>query len=382
VRLTSDRATYFTSEGRLIADGNVVITQLESGSTLTGSSVEYFRAIGTVPSRMIAPNRPTARLVEKDSAGRPRPAVTIVANMFEDRADSILLAWGNVVITREEINGRADSSSFDKFTERARLVRSARISNTDTTQAFVLTGDTIDMYNRNRQLERVLAKHTATATNEDLVVQAERIDMRLQEQKLHEAFAFGSGRARARTTQQNVEADSLRIRLPNQRVEEVRAIGNAIALGIPDTLKIRSEDRDMLRGDSVFALFDTTRAQGDTSTGAKVREISALGNATSLFQMASKEGPGSPPALNYVRGVRIYLTFDSGAIRDVRVDSGASGLYLEPVPDSLADSTGRRVRRPPPPATRPPSPREPPQPLPVAPFQPTAVSPASRRLHD
>lgn len=352
MQITATHATYFTREGRLYADGNVVATQLATGSTFSGPSIEYFRATPERPaSRLVAPSRSTATMIEKDSAGRPTPPTYVIANRFEDAGDSLLMAWGDVQIDREKINARSDSASFDKVAEKSRLIRGARIVNRDTAQRFTLVGDTIDMYSTARKLDRVVARHKSTATSEDLVLNAETIDMRLKEQQLEEAFAFGKGRARATTPQQDVLSDSMRIRMADRDVREVRAIGDAVAIGTPDTLKIRTKDKDLLRGDSIFAFFDSTdataraarpaaapNARPDTSSGVKIKEIRALGNASSLFHIANSKGKDAPPGINYVRGVRIFVNFDTGAVRDVRVDSAASGVYLEPAPDSLTDT--------------------------------------------
>lgn len=343
VQITASHATYFTREGRLYADGNVTATQIGTGSSFSGPNIEYYRAMPDRPvSRMIAPSRSTARVIEKDSLGRVGPPTVIVANRFEDAGDSLLMAWGDVTIDREQLNGRADSSSFDKVGEKARLVRGARITNRDTAQRFVLVGDTIDMYSTNRQLDRVVAMHKASATNDDMVLESERIDMRLDEKVLKEAFAFGKGRAKAHTSQQDVEADSLRILLADKRVREVHAVGGAVAIGTPDSLRIKTTEKDILRGDRVFAYFDSTPPVGtDTVRKTRIQEIRALGNASSLFHMANSKGRNAPPGINYVRGMRIFVHFDTGAVRTVRVDSAASGLYLEPEPDSLSDSTRR-----------------------------------------
>jgi lipopolysaccharide export system protein LptA len=342
MQITALHATYFTREGRLYADGNVVATQLTTGSSFSGPNIEYYRATPERPvSRVVAPSRSIARLIEKDSSGKPAPPVTITANRFEDAGDSLLMAWGDVVMNRQAINARSDSAAFDKITQKARLVRAARIVNEDSAKRFVLTGDTIDLYYTDRQLDRVFAMHKATATSENLLLAAERIDLRLVAQQLNEAVAYGTGRAKATTPQQDVEADSLRIRMADKRVREVRAVGSARALGATDSTKIRTTERDMLMGDSVFAFFDSTQAASDTSQTAKVKEIHALGNASSLFHIASSKGPTAPPGINYVRGARIFVHFDTGSVRDVRVDSAASGIYIEPEPDSLSDSTKR-----------------------------------------
>jgi hypothetical protein len=394
LQVAANHAVYFTREGRLFADGNVVATQLESGSTFSGPSIEYFRATAERPvARLISPNRSTARLIEKDSTGRPGAPTTVVANRFEDAGDSLLFAWGDVVITREQLVGRSDSAVFDKITERSRLLRGARIVNNDSARRFTLVGDTIDLYMQQRQLDRVVARHRSRATTDDMQLEAETIDLRLAQQQLEEAFAFGAGRARATTPQQDVDADSLRIRLVDKFVRQVHAIGNAQALGVPDTTKIRSTDRDMLRGDSVFAYFDSSAAASrDSVNGPAVTEIRALGNASSLFHIANSRGPQARPAINYVRGVRIFVNFDTGAVRTVRVDSAASGVFIEPEPDSTGSDTAARdttaggraggISRTSPPPTPTPTPgaTPPPTPLPGPPGTrpPERISPVQR----
>ena len=374
LRVTAAHAIYLTREGRLFADGGVVATQLATGSTITGPNIEYSRVMpGRPVAKLVAPNRPTARLIEKDSTGKLGEPTIVTADRFEDLGDTLLLGWGDVVITREQIIGRADSLAFNKTTQRARLVRAARIRSLDTSQAFTLNGDTVDLYTTEKKLDRVFASHAATATNKDLIITAERIDLRLKAQQIDEAFAFGSGRARAQTPQQDVESDSMRIVLTDQRPREVRAIGGAVAKGMPDTLKIKSTDRDMLRGDSLFAYFDTAQAATDTSGQTRIKEIQAFGNASSLFQIASKRGPSAPPAINYVRGQRIVVQFDTGSVRDVRVDSAATGLYLEPVQDSLGDSSSVKRSVPPPATKKPPLATPPTVP---APSTPPLVSPS------
>ncbi|MBL0172395.1 MAG: hypothetical protein IPP90_17095 [Gemmatimonadaceae bacterium] len=381
MRIEAQHATYFTKEERLFADGNVVATQLASGSTFRGSSIEYLRPLpGSRPaSRLIAPNRPTVQLLEKDSTGKPGPPITVSANTMVDEADSLLFAWGDVQINRTTLLGESDSASFDKLTERARLIRTARIVNRDKEQPFRLFGDTIDIYSKDRKVERVIALHNANSSNNDVVMQAEQIDLRFADQKLDRAYAFGKGRAKATTSSQLLVADSIAVRMPEQRVRQVIAIGRAVATGTPDTLKIKSDDRDVLSGDTVRAWFDSTETPGDTSQRAKISEIHAIGNASSLFQIANKQGPTAPASLNYVRGVTILVVFDSGQVRFVTVDSAASGLYQEPAPDSLSDSTKGRPAGPTRPKVPPPVPNGPRQrPLTQSPFL-TAVPDPRRR---
>lgn len=353
MQVRATHAIYFTREGRLFADGGVIATALESGSTFSGSSMEYYRATPQRPtSRLVAPDRSTATLIEKDSVtGKPGPPTQVMANRFEDTGDSLLYAWGDVLILREKLTGRSDSAVFDKVKETSRLLRAARIVNNDTARRFTLNGDTIDLFSQQRQLNRVVALHKGHATTDDMTLDAERIDLRLKAQVLSEAFAFGQGRAKAKTPQQDVEADSLRIRMADKVVREVRAIGNAKAVGAVDTTKMRTTDKDVLRGDSIFAYFDSSEvARKDTVKGPPVKEIRAVGNASSLFHMASSGGRDAKPAINYVRGLRITVNLDSGAVRTVQVDQQASGMYFEPddsvkVDSAAADSAAKAANR-------------------------------------
>jgi hypothetical protein len=386
IQIRSAHAIYFTREGRLYADGDVIATQLATGSTFSGPSIEYYRATAERPtSTMIAPQRSTVSLIEKDSAGTASPPTTVMANRFEERGDSLLYGWGDVLIVRERLTGRADSSVFDKATEQSRLVRGARIVNNDSSRRFTLLGDTIDLYSQARKLDRVIARHASRATTADMELDAETIDLRLKDQQLTEAFAFGKGRARAKTPQQDVDADSLRIRMAEKVVREVHAIGGARAMGVPDTTKMRTTERDLLRGDSIFAFFDSSAAAvRDTITGPDIQEIRAVGNASSLFHVPSRKGPEAKPAINYVRGIRIFVNFDTGMVADVRVDSAASGVFIEPedsvvvvVDTSVAARDSAAARAKTAPKGKPAAPAKPPVPTPRPPSSPVPIELAS-----
>ncbi|MEP6763761.1 MAG: hypothetical protein ABJB66_05575 [Gemmatimonadaceae bacterium] len=349
-KVTSNHATYFTHEGKLYADGNVVAVQLKSGSTFNGPNIEYFRVMPNIrtQSRLYAPNSPIVNMHENDSTGKPLPPVKLQASTMIDNGDSLLFAWGNVSIVRTDITGKSDSSSFDKITGKARLIRSASIASVSKEQPFTLAGDTIDLFSKDQVLQRVLALHYGRARQGDINMSAERLDIRLIDKKIDRAYAFGTGRAKAVTPTENLEADSMDIRMPNQRLQELRAHGKAVGLVTPDSTKIRSEERDELHGDTVIATFDSIKVAGDSVWRSQVKRVVAGGNATSKVQVASRSGPKFPPALSYIRGKHLVVNFDSGQVRDIAVDSSASGVYLEP--DSLKaalDTTRKNAKKPP-----------------------------------
>lgn len=338
IRVESPSAAYFTGEERLIAYGGVIATDLPSGSTFSGPIIEYFRSGSRRPvSRLYAPQRPTLRLVESDSAGNERPPVYITANQMEDTGDSLLVAWGSVEINREMILAQADSASFTKQNEKARLIRNAFVTSRDTAQPFRLVGDSIDMFSKDRVLERVIALHRASATSNDVSMRAERVEMRLDSQQVDRAWAFGPGRAYAETATQSLEADSIEIRMPAQVVQEVHAVGRAFAFGLPDSARIAEPERDVLAGDTILAAFDTLTTPPDTAPKSVLRRVTANGTASSRYQIPSNRGREFPPAINYVRGKRIVAEFRDGEMRTVEIDSQAAGVFIEPEPDT----TGR-----------------------------------------
>jgi hypothetical protein len=347
IRVTAPSATYFTADEKLVAVGGVVATDLPSGSTFTGPTIEYYRAGSRrLASRLYAPQRPTLQLIERDSLGAAKSPITITANEMEDHDDGPLAAWGQVIVTREQIVAEGDTASFDQDTEQARLIRNAVVFSRDTARAFRLVGDTIDLFSTDRVLERVLASHQARATSRDVAIRAERVEMALDSQQVDRAWAYGPGRAFAETGTQALEADSIEILMPGQLVRELHALGRALAFGTPDSSRLRTDERDLLAGDTIVADFDTLTTPPDTATRSVLRLVTATGNASSRSFIPSSRGPDAPPSISYVRGKEIRAHFEDGQMRTVEVDSQAVGLFLEPETDSLAPPPDS-VRRPP-----------------------------------
>ena len=112
---------------------------------------------------------------------------------------------------------------------------------------------------------------------------------------------MGTSGARAVGPDRLITADSLDVQMPNQKVNEVHAIGQAYAETTPDSTKLKSDQRDWLRGDTIVASFDSAAAS-DTSSRPRIRELLAIGRASSFYQVASNKGRTAPPSLNYVRG--------------------------------------------------------------------------------
>lgn len=352
VKVDSRRMTYWKNEERLLAEGDVVAT-LPSGTVMHGPRAEYYRAIpGVRPTtRMIATGRPLITLVQVDSTGKKQPPVDLRAERVTMDADSLVYAGGQVDIQRPDIHATGDSAFMDSGHEIARLMRGPVIEG-KADRPFTLTGTTIDIYSRQRQLERVESLGNARAVSQDMDLRADTIDLRVTENKLERAYAWGPNGARAVSPTQIITADSLDVRLPEQRIRQVFAVKNAWAQSDPDSTKIRSKERDWLRGDTIVANFDSTRAAGDTSSQPALTRLVAHGNARSFYQVAVSGAPKDRPAINYVRGRAINVAFESRQVQRVTVTEQATGVYLEPniAKDrgaaATSDSTAGKARKP------------------------------------
>jgi hypothetical protein len=78
-----------------------------------------------------------------------------------------------------------------------------------------------------------------------------------------------------------------------------------------------------------------------------------MGHATSLDHMAPRDTCMHIPAINYVRGRIITVTFDSAKVKNVIVkDSLAGGMYIEPDADSTCAQLAKKAPAGATPATR------------------------------
>jgi hypothetical protein len=348
--VTSRTMTYYQGDDHLHAEGDVVAVQ-SNGSTLRGPTADYYRSTPQRPlTRMFSPSRPTVTLVQKDTSGRGRPPDTahVVANTITMVGDSLVYASGRVEITRPDLLATGDSAFMDSGRDFARLMREPSVQGKGT-RAFTLTGGVIDVYSRNRQVERVVATPKGHALSKDLELVADSIDLRMQGNQLQRAFAWGVGRAHSISPDREIIADSIDAIMPGQRIREVRALRNAYAESNPDS-GVVSTQRDWMSGDTLVAHFDSLVA-ADTASKPRIREIVAEGNARSFYQMKNSKGPQTEPTVNYVRGRIIDIIFETGKVATVTVTDKATGVLIEPAAASTGEKPGAIPEKGKPPVT-------------------------------
>lgn len=345
----ADYLTYFLADERVVAAGNVVAT-LPSGSALRGPQAEYRRAVPRIRTiaELYSIGRPTVTIVQPPDRTRTPPPkgrtaagpTTVTANVLFMRGDSLLYASGQVDIVRTDFGARGDSVFMNTATEYMRLMREPAIVGRRG-RPFTLTGNLIDVYSRQRALERVLSRGDARAVSEDLTLVSDTIELRVADDLLQSAYAWGDTRqAEAVSQTQRITADSISVQMPQQRVRTMSALGKAYAEADPDTVAFRTTQKDWLRGDTIIAHFDSARTGAGDSAQAQIRELLAVVDARSYQHTAPRDTSLRCPVINYVRGDSILVAFDSGTVRRVRVirDSLASGGILAE-PDSTCGRT-------------------------------------------
>src|SRR5439155_329794 len=147
----------------------------------------------------------------------------------------------------------------------------------------------------------VISKGKAKAVSEDMTLTSDTIDLRITDDLLQRAIAFGPTRARASSPSQQIVSDSIDVTMPAQRIREMHAVRKALAEGKPDSTRFKADTVDWMRGDTIVARFDTT-ATRDTSRAARMKEIIAVGNAKSYYHLAPSDSTADKLAINYVVG--------------------------------------------------------------------------------
>lgn len=334
-KVDAQHMTYWTAEEHLRAEGNVYAV-LPSGTTMRGPVADYYRAAPPVRTQamLVATGRPQLSLVQLDSLTRkPSDTVHVVAERITTIADSLVYAGGNVHITRPDLVATGDSAYVDQGTGRARLLLKPTVEARQN-RPFTLTGGIIDVFSQNKLVNRVVASPNGHATSQDLQLYADSVDLRVHNNALERAIAWGKSRAHALAPDRDIVADSIDAILPDQRIRQIRAIGGAYATSIPDTATIHTTERDWIRGDTVIATFDQV-AKGDTAHTPPIKTIISTTNARALYHIKSSDRPKARSGLNYVTGRVIDIAFENREVHTVTVLDRATGLFLDPL-DSAA----------------------------------------------
>ncbi len=336
ITLDAVTAAYFLGQERLEAHKNVVAVNRKTGSVLRGPNLTYYRAVKGVRDtlEMYASSRPTIEYHTSADTGGGEPYV-IVADRVRFKGNDRMWGGGQVTIDRSDFAARGDSMQLDQAAGFAVLVGKPRVEG-KSARPYTLTGTRIELGLQGRDIRLVKALGDGVATGADWRLTADTIHLHVDRKKLQQAFAWGprdSVRARAVSTLNTIQADSLALDLPDEVLTEARAFGHAYSTSKKEPAQRDSTAKpevNWIAGDSLTARWTQVPDSAGTAK-TRLHQLIARGLARSFTHLAS-ERDSAGPSLNYSRGKLIDIVLNGDKVERVTVTGRADGVQLEPRP--------------------------------------------------
>lgn len=332
VAIDARQAYYRKSTETWEARGNVLVRNLETGSTVRGPAIDYLRPSSGLrdSAEMYATGRPRVEYVESDSmpGATPEPYI-IVSDRLRSRGNALIWAGGRVTIDRSDMSARGDSLALDTGAgDRGTLLGQSPIFRGLGADSFALSGARIDFELEERRLSYIRAERRAHLVRAEWDLVADTIAADLVAGKVEQLLAWGdSSRPRATSARHAVRGDSVAFDLPDEVLRQVRAFGDAWVAGEVDSA---SGERDWLSGDTVTA--DFARTEEADSASPSLTRLAARHEARSFHRVAPRRA-GDPPSIAYVRGDAITITMAAGgeeSVERVEVEGQVEGVQLDP----------------------------------------------------
>lgn len=333
VAIDARRAYYRKATETWEARGDVLVRDLETGSTIRGPTIDYLRPAGGVrdSSEVYAVGRPRVEYLEADSAGaaRPEPYI-IVGDRLRSRGKALVWAGGRVEIDRSDLSARGDSMALDTGAgDRGTLIGQPRFHGLGA-DSFALSGSRIDFTLEARKIRSVLATGRGRLERSEWELIGDTIGLDVQDREVQRITAWGDSlRPDGKSDRYAVRADSVVFDTPDEVLSAIRAFGRAWVAGLVDSA---SGERDWLAGDTVLAEFTPRPDAPADSAASSLSRLSARAGARS-FRRTDPERPGGRPALAYATGDAITITMRPGGEEKVeRVDviGRVQGVQLDP----------------------------------------------------
>ena len=326
----------------------------------------------------------------------------ITAESFRFEGRRYFHAGGQVEIVRDSMQAFGDSLDYDQQGGVMVVLGGARFEG----QGYTLTGATISVTPSSSQSEEIVAREDAHLTGRQVDMRAPAIRLfvdggnvdRLvalaevpplpganEEQEVDTRGLSPGDAQRARelagaagegddpqaepdsllrpvVVAQDFEltGDSIEVKSPGQRLDQVVAAGDARAESADgDSLRTGAlppvARRDWMVGDTIIARFgpsSDSAAAADpppADSTPRLETLTAIGNARSLYRMFSSDttevGAEPRPALHLVEGEEITIHLEGREVVNMDVVGQTEGWHFEPLPpDSAAvDSAGART---------------------------------------
>lgn len=259
--LASDELTYFRREQRLIADGNVVLTNPANSVTIHGGHFEHDKIAGT-SVMTVAPHA-----VQVDtSEGGVIDSLVVSGRMLESYQDTIrrLVATDSVVIIRSDFSGECGLATFLTGLDSIEMFRNPFIwyssGEGETTQ---VAGDSIFVKLHERIIDHMLVRGSAMAisqadssfpskfhqlTGQELQLafvdrQVSRIDVDRNASMVYFLFEDGSPNGLNTTS-----GDHVAITFENRKINTITVTGGVEGRYVPERLLAQREAEFNLPG--------------------------------------------------------------------------------------------------------------------------------------
>jgi len=384
--LNADWARYMRVEARLLARGEVELTDRKSRSVITGEELEYLPANENRPeSEAIIQGRPHATFHQQPDPNTTSPdsvpePLEIDADLMRIYGENRFVALGQVELTRGDIKGYAHEGEFDQGGQLITLSGSARLEG----ESFKLSGERIEATLESEKLREVIARKDAALEGEDMDLRAPEIHVLFEEGEIHRlvavqekvvgesgesVLATSSARPIVVSREIRLTADSIDALLPGRQLQEVVAVGGAYAVRVADSLDVGLPDEianDWLVGDTITSYFvpsaksaaDSAAAEIEKSSNGEKGErvvldrlvaVGADGRARALYRIREKGRESEPPGVNYLIANRIVLVMAEGEVKNVEADGPIEGMHLQPAgakPDATSPGAGEPAKAP------------------------------------
>ncbi|HEX6645344.1 MAG TPA: hypothetical protein VF037_11750 [Gemmatimonadales bacterium] len=330
VAIDARRAYYRKATETWEARGNVVVRNLETGSTVRGPSIDYMRpATGVRDSaEMYATGRPQVEYFDADSApGTPGEPYVILADRLRSRGNALIWGGGRVTIDRSDMRARGDSLRLDTGEADDGTLLGSPVFEGLGADSFALSGARIDFELEGRKLSYITASGRGHLERGDWDLRADTIAADLAAGEVQQLLAWGDSLKPDATSERHaVRGDSLAFDLPGEVLRQIRVFGSGWLAGAVDSA---TDERDWMTGDSIVADFAPAAADSSESS---LSRISARRDARSYHRVEPAE-PGGAPSIAYVRGDEIVIVMQpGGGERVARVDVAGKveGIQLDP----------------------------------------------------
>ena len=342
IALDATTASYFLRQERLEAHKNVVATNRTTGSVLRGPNLTYYRAARGVrdTAEMYATSRPTIAYRDAPDSGEP---YEIVADRVRLKGNDRVWGGGSVTIDRSDLAAQGDSMMLDETSGRGVLVGKPQVRGKGP-RSYRLIGRRIELGLEARDVRLIKALGAGEATSADWRLTADTIHLAVDRHKLQRVYAWGdSSRPHAVSSLHTIQADSLVLDVPDERLTEARAFGKALSTSRQDSSAAAAQD--WITGDTITAHW---HASADSAAKPVLDQLVARGTARAFTHLRKqRDSTTRAPSLNYTRGTVIAIALKGDRIDQVHAIGPADGLQLEPAPPAPAsrDTTKRKAGR-------------------------------------